>query len=347
MMCAFWQPTTPWAQVWKKAHALMDVVLHLGAHRTASTSFQHYMRSHMGDLQAVGIAFWGPLRTRKGLFDGLSLQSGCVGVEKRRQRGTGRVQLQLERQQRMGVHHLIVSDENMIGSVRENMRRERLYPSIGERVARFAQAFDGPLNKVVLSIRALDTYWASGLAYGVARGAQVPTEADLDRLVTQPRSWRDVITDLACALPAGVDILVAPFERLAGRPDDMLEYMTDGVITAPRRDTENWRNKAPDLTELRTILQDRQEHTSLLPTGENGVWHPFNEMQTAALRETYADDLFWLRAGADGLALLIEEGGPDMTGWNPAAAPMTRGQEHGRQKRLVDARRERVARTPA
>jgi len=39
-----------------------------------------------------------------------------------------------------------------------------------------------------------------------------------------------------------------------------------------------------------------------LPSDGLGHWQPFTKDQTAALRETYADDLFWLTAGADGLA---------------------------------------------
>lgn len=46
----------------------MDIILHLGAHRTASTSFQRYMRSVSDALAAGGTGFWGPGRTRKGLF---------------------------------------------------------------------------------------------------------------------------------------------------------------------------------------------------------------------------------------------------------------------------------------
>ena len=52
-----------------------------------------------------------------------------------------------------GVRKLLVSDENMIGTVRHNLRKRALYPAIGERMAYFAQAFDGRLKRVVLNIR--------------------------------------------------------------------------------------------------------------------------------------------------------------------------------------------------
>ena len=49
----------------------MEIVLHIGAHRTATTSFQAYMRGNAPGLVQGGVAFWGPLRTRNGLFSGL------------------------------------------------------------------------------------------------------------------------------------------------------------------------------------------------------------------------------------------------------------------------------------
>ena len=341
MMAIYWQQTpVPFSfghWVRTKAQALMDVILHLGAHRTASTSFQYYMRGHAQALGARNLAFWGPLRTRKGLFDGLTLPSGKFGVEKRRQRGVGRVRLALHRAKARGTRHLIVSDENMIGTVRENLSSERLYPSIGERMARFADAFDGRVTRVVLSVRALDAYWASALAFAVPRGVKTPEAAQLDRLVTQPRSWRAVITDLACAMPE-TQIVIAPFERMAGRPDDLLEYMLEGQIAAPARDADCWRNRAPELHALREVLADRGEDQNQLPMGE-GRWMPFDRDQVLTLREVYADDMFWLRAGVDGLALLIEESGPDMAGLQPPAGPQIRGQGYDKQDQgLVRAR---------
>ena len=45
----------------------MDVILHLGAHRTGSTSFQEYMTR----VQSGDVAYWGPKITRGGLLDGV------------------------------------------------------------------------------------------------------------------------------------------------------------------------------------------------------------------------------------------------------------------------------------
>ncbi len=54
---------------WRKGIVrLMDIVLHVGSHRTGSTSFQHYLRSNRAHLMAQGTALWEPNMLRKGLF---------------------------------------------------------------------------------------------------------------------------------------------------------------------------------------------------------------------------------------------------------------------------------------
>lgn len=303
-------PPSPLATALNKARALMDVILHVGAHRTGTTSFQQYMRGNSDVLRHRGVAFWGPERTRAGLFDGLL--SGRSARSQKPARAIGRVRLNCAGQIRRGTRNLIVSEENMIGSVRDNLRHTRLYRGLGERMARVNQAFDEQVGQVFLTIRSLERYWASAMAFAVPGGAKVPCRDALDRIVTQPRSWRGVITDLACAMP-GAQILVVPFEQIAGRPDDLLEFMTYGAFDAPGHGASDWCNRAPMLPQLRQVLRDRGVEKDVLGDGD-GRWSPFDVAQEAALKETYADDMYWLRAGADGLALLIEERAPDMAG---------------------------------
>jgi len=59
----------------------MDVILHIGAHRTATTTFQAWMLQNADALAAGGIAYWGPDRTRAGLFSGLVKRPDLVTPE--------------------------------------------------------------------------------------------------------------------------------------------------------------------------------------------------------------------------------------------------------------------------
>lgn len=307
------------------ARTAMEIILHLGAHRTATTSFQHYARANAATLSAAGVAVWGPEITRDGLLSGVIPACGTRGgAMAQLTRARGRIALRLERARAEGIARVIVSDENMIGAPRLCLRRSRLYPGIGERMARFAHAFDGRITRAVVSVRGQDAWWASVLSYAVARGHGLPGPGDLDRLVTGGRSWRGVITDLACALP-GVEIVILPHEHFASRPEARLAQMTG--LSAPRREARVWLGRAPDLAALRRVVALRGGDPARLPDG-TGCWHPFDRYQRAALKDAYADDLFWLAAGAEGLARLAEETGPDQAGRHPPTAQTQRGQGH-------------------
>ncbi len=249
------------------------------------------------------------MRTRTGLFSGLVYRPEEISeqVERTGFRSVGVMRVEQARLARAGYRHLIVSDENMIGSARNNLRQGRLYPLADERLLRFRPAFADRCRRIALTIRSYDSYWSSALAYAVAQGHRVPSSADCDLLVTQPRRWRDLIRDISHILPQA-DIVVMPFERLAHDPVRQLAILTDGLSsTVPIRDQEEWRNPSPRLEKLRNILVLRGEAqaAACLP-GTTGRWMPFDESQREALRGQYLDDLTWLRRGADGLARLAE-----------------------------------------
>jgi hypothetical protein len=169
------------------------------------------------------------------------------------------------------------------------------------------------------------------MAYAVGRGHSVPGADAVQQISDSPRGWQDVITDLSCALP-DTKIIVLPFERAMGRPDHLLKVATG--FDAPVDDSARWLNKRPEIPRLRELLHERGSDPNLLPDEPEGRWQPFNATQLAQLQERYLDDLFWLEAGADGLATYIND--PQGSGQNLASGEFTRGngydigQEHQR-----------------
>lgn len=332
------------AAIRQRAGRNMDVILHLGSHRTGSTTFQSYMRKSGSQLSQRGIGYWGPQRTRQGLFAGLMPAPRLNIGQKAQIRAEGRVQIQMARSAQNGVRKLVVSDENMIGSVRHNLRKRALYPAIGERMARYARAFDGRLSRVVLNIRAQDLYWSSAMAYGVARGHRMLPSDGFENLAASRRTWRDVITDLSCALPE-TEICVLPFERYQGRPEMMLGTCIDEP--APPNIDAEWLNRAPNVKALRQILAERGEISGLRILGTDlgrARWVPFDDTQRASLREAYADDMHWLVSGADGLATLTqntmtEDWDHTRTGNIPPFGPLSKGQRHDKQERYMAGHR--------
>lgn len=274
----------------------MDVVLHLGAHRTATASFQEYLRRHAGPLADAKMGVWGPRRTHA--FYKLALQNDGVAAAMSR-----RVNRRLERAHRFGLSQLVISDANMIGTVGDNIRTCALYPDAGARISRFAGVFGHRVTRILICPRSLELYWCSALARSVHTGLPVPERSALRRIAMARRGWRDVITDIAHALP-GVSVTVLPFERYGGAPH-VLAWQGVG-IDLPADDMQALRNRTPTLPELRRALNTNGTQGSVLPFGM-GRWNPFLNDEHAALRELYADDLMWLAAGADGLATQAED----------------------------------------
>ena len=304
--------------------ALMDVILHVGAHRTATTSFQHYMRGQRDRLDPCGVAFWGPARTRKTVFPGLFR---TVAVDRRHRtarKAEGRVRMMTSRLQDAGYRHLLISDENLIGTSSQNFRRAALYPAIGERMARVMAALDGQVTRIVITIRAQDQWWASCAALIVARGHPVPTARKCAAIAAHPRGWRDVITDLACAAPEA-EILVLPFEEAAGHPDALLRAALP--TAAPGDRAARWLNRSASLTDLRAVLRREGADPALLPDG-TGRWQPFDAPQCATLSEQYADDLHWRAAGAEGLAHLTRNPSRSRAAQDLPAGQLTKGQDN-------------------
>lgn len=309
----------------------MDVLLHIGAHRSASTTFQAYMRSNAVVLADGGIGYWGPFRLRRKMFHGVIPNPkhgvGAAAFERAR----GRIGMHLEKSRERGVSKLVVSDENMIGTMRYNFASASLYPAAGERMSRFSAAFAGKINGITLQVRALDTYWPSAVAFCIPRGLRVPDAAKMARLAEQQRNWRDVITDIAAAFP-GVKISVSSFERMASHPDQVVSALT-GHRGPPSGGI--WRNARPPLQELLRLPLSASEREMLTASQLGTHWCPFTESQRAELRERYADDLFWLQSGADGLASYLEEPKLAKTGITPQRSFMTRGQNNDGLQRLA------------
>ncbi|MDF1728947.1 MAG: hypothetical protein P1U53_14485 [Sulfitobacter sp.] len=303
--------------------SIMDVILHVGAHRTATTSFQRYAGEQRSWMGAQGITYWGPAHCRRTLFPGLFRTAAVNRWRQAARRAEGRIGMHCARADAAGTEQLLVSDENMLGSSVQCLRHRRLYPASGERMARLVEAFGGRLTRVVISLRAQDLWWSSAAALTLSRGHPLPSPAACEAISHSRRGWRDVITDMACALP-GVDLRVHLFERDAGRPDLILQ----SALNRPApRGSAPWLNRSPDLNQLRTCFAEESRDVTPLGAGQ-GRYIPFDAVQLTRLRELYADDLHWLVAGADGLAHLIEERPEQKTGTGLPPGIGTKGQDY-------------------
>jgi len=281
----------------------------LGVHRTGTTTLQNYLENNRDNLDDISTEFWGPNRTRSGLFLGLMKKPRDVNdmVRKRGNLSCDLMRMEMGRLEMARVKRLIVSEENMIGVMGENLAEAGLYPDAKARLERFSNAFEDRCRQIILSIRSYEDYWASVLAYTIKRGRELPDHAMLDRLTNQTRHWRDVIVDIALAFPKA-EVQVWKFEKTVGKPAHQLARLTGGAVPTQMRANSRWRNASPDISKLRQILLERGEAQAAysLPGG-NMRWQPFDSDQVSRLRTQYDKDIKWLRAGADGVATYVDD----------------------------------------
>lgn len=308
----------------------MDVTLHLGAHRCASTTLQRFLRRNVTALDDAGVATWDPHRTRGGLFNGLVQRPAAVTPKVARlgMRSCGIMAIEIERLRSGGYRDLVISDENMLGTVRANLVARQLYPDAASRLERFVAGVGPDPRRIGLAIRGYDRFWASSLAFCMAKGFPPPQPDQLKALAQQPRRWRDVVEDIAKVFPRS-EIVVWPFERFAGQPEVQLAWLTGGLtIPAAAQARRDWLNRSLDCAALRRLLP------SDTPLPGEGPYLPFDPNACKALREAYARDLDWLRSGADGLASFHErvdavENTPIITSAFSASDRDTKGPSQG------------------
>jgi hypothetical protein len=205
------------------------------------------------------------------------------------------IRIEMARLRMSGARQLIVSEENMIGATRNNLRQRQLYPLLDERLARFQAAFGDCCTRIGLAIRCYDSFWASALSFAVAAGHRFPDASVLAMLAQQPRRWRDVVRDIATAFPKA-DIVVWPFEDFAARPERQLALLAGtSAPPMPAQVATPWQNPSPDCAALRRALVKRGDMAAAatIPDGPQR-WMPFTPAQRAAMQALYQVDLAWL-----------------------------------------------------
>lgn len=314
-----------------KANDTMDVVLHCGVHRTGAAGLQDYMRRHAGDLRAQGVDFCGPEETRRGLFAGVNPCATAQLARTLPEPTPGRLALRLQRAKSRGAHKLLISDAAMLGGLREMAETGTLYPDAGTHLARHAKVFPGGATEVLLCVRSLELFWISVFSQALMLGAPIPDRALVRQIAHGSRSWRNVVAEVAQALP-NARIKVLPFEKFRGQPERFLGAALDCDLPLDRQRT--WLNRAPHLPVLRRKLAERGEAPGKLPFGL-GHWNPFCSEELSALRELYADDMMWLVGGAGGLATLTEERLGRRAATTPPSEPQAEGHSNAIEERQM------------
>lgn len=181
----------------------MKLLLHLGAHRTGTTALQNSLQRRPRILRDAGIAFWGPRTMRRGKRK--AYIPGVAGASAARREDLAPVVAEFatafEKEQAAGMSTLLVSDENILGAMRDNYRGATLYADARARLMALAGLLPGPPARIFLCVRDYADYAVSIHAHLATRMAVGDFDTDRLQHMGDRHGWRSVVGDIRSVFP--------------------------------------------------------------------------------------------------------------------------------------------------
>ena len=284
----------------------MDLILHLGAHRTGSTAFQQMLTAGRARLAQAGV--------RALVHDELGRLPGFAAIGSNGGSGGGgdRAATRAAFDAALaGADRALISEENLIGDMGWNIRAGAFYSRARDKLTSYRDFFGAAPKRIGLGIRGYAGYWVSAHAYELSYRTGVPVRFADRRtaLVAAERGWCDLAADIRAVFPDAA-ILVWAAEarlplpqlahRLLGVADVMLDPPPPGVNAAPATGLipamERHRTAHPMLSRLR--MRD------WLATRQPAAFEGFTREQTMRMDARYAADLAAFSAGHAGVEFL-------------------------------------------
>ncbi|HIP23273.1 MAG TPA: hypothetical protein EYG79_06745 [Rhodobacteraceae bacterium] len=166
---------------------MTKIILHLGAHRTASTHVQGVLGKNTALLAEAGIAAPSQDAVKMALTKPLgaripSLRAGFRPLA--------------------GLETVVISDENLLGFLNSIFTHGEFYPDTARRMAQLKAMLPVDPAKIVVAIRPYVSFFASAYGRWLAPGRMVlPREALAELVLGLQRGWGDVLADIAEAFP--------------------------------------------------------------------------------------------------------------------------------------------------
>lgn len=270
----------------------MQIILHLGVHKTATTYLQAVLEANRDRLGAESIGYV-TLAEMRGGITAAARRPGSF--ELRLKRAVGPL---LERYK--DCRRLILSDENLSGGSRE-LIDGTFYSESGARAARLAKALGSDDVEIMIAVRSYDSFVSSAYSehlrnWPYLTPAEYVAAVDIDRL-----NWATVIADL-CRRFGQERVIAWRFEDLAEIEDELLTVMTGGAAIEWIKPQETVRRsfsrKTVDALAALEPLLSREEIGALvepiseaLSPPEAAPFRAYEEDRAQALRARYDRDI--------------------------------------------------------
>ncbi|MFD1911648.1 hypothetical protein [Halodurantibacterium flavum] len=198
-------PPAPASSAETGTHNAPQIVLHVGAHKTASTHLQHTIRSQGWRLRRQDVTFLGPHMLRGQIIDlePVARDPGLLPFLRALRMRTG------FRRLCKGHKQVFVSDENLLGGT-YSLRRVapvRLYPDGAQRIGRLLRRLGIPRAKVLLAVRDPATHLVSNYSQRLFAGPFIPFDEYVKATDPLALRWSQVAEEIL-ALPRVEELVI-------------------------------------------------------------------------------------------------------------------------------------------
>lgn len=176
----------------------MKVHIHFGAHKTATTLLQNFLKSENEELRRRGIGYVPRVTSRDILFPALGelTRAQPPGMRNRKLgqlRDRIRSAIGVDDKSLPPVDTVVLSDENFAGPLLDLWRKGKMYPQADERLAMLAQLFPAADTSFYFCIRDYADFCASAYCEAL-RHNEIPSLPDLMGGVSEEiYSWPELL----------------------------------------------------------------------------------------------------------------------------------------------------------
>ena len=270
----------------------MKFILHMGAHKTATTSIQNMLDDHRAALSTHGYELILP-RDSRHIYHREAMTRDAVKVS---------AFVQNWREEHQDCKHLLHFDENLIGFPLLARPVQEFYPNARSLLKVMKPSFMAKPNEVILTIRNYVS-WLPSVYFQLASKKYFNplTPSLIDEMKNMERGWKSVVQDIQKVFP-NAKVTVIPFESLIedfGRYFHYLypDFKFDVRRVQHRRETgafeayQEWIENLdhPDAENLVRFARKSETGKGSTPFAE-GFWAGED---TSTLTVRYFDELAW------------------------------------------------------